>query len=193
MKYTRSTWFAAALAALAAVCTAALASLAAGCTSFNRDALWNAPIPDEYCTYYAVDFPPGSLFVHSQNDWTEKRLAYRYELKVLGEDAGWLILDHGWAVLDSSHDMLYQLMWDKAACHAFWPNPRWMQTEPIAVKVLDPDGVKVGDLFTVYGQYRYLGLAPRKFNGKTFQMKHLQQINSLQDAVAEPYPFVYFR
>ena len=170
-----------------------LSALVAGCTSFNRDALWNAPITREYCTYYEADFPPGSLFVHSQTDWTEKRLDYGYELKVFAVVDGWLILNHGWSYLSFGHWPDNACSLSELAYESSFANPGWLRTTPIAVKVLDPGNIKVGDLFTVYGQYKYLGTAPRKFRGKTVWMKHLKQINSSQENVAAPYPFIYFR
>lgn len=151
-----------------------------GCTSFNRDALWNAPIAhSDYCTYFSEDFPVGSLFVHKCDDWTQKRLKYGYELKVIHKiNNDTYVLDHGWTVT-------YKLLIDGTTIP--------MNHRPIIVKILNKNNnIKVGDFFIIYGQYKYISIHNFK-NKKYKNIKYFEQINHSQDDVVEPLPFIYFR
>ena len=156
-----------------------------GCTSFNRDALWNACIDEpEYCTYYKEDFPVGSRFVHRVDDWTEKRLKKGYELKILQVNGAEAHLDHGWEVLRKVNGKLVEVD-EKPKGHV----PGRIYTRPIIVRVLEANNLKVGEFFKEYGQYKYEKNI--KENGQT--TPYLVQENTCQDLVAEPYPFIYHR
>ena len=168
-----------------------------GCTSFNRDALWNACLDeDEYCTYYKEDFPVGSEFVHRQDDWTDYRLKNGYELKIMAVDGDEARLEHGWNALRKRDGKIVSVgnkTKEEVAKEDKNNKARFVQERvnirPIVVKVLDKDNLKVGEFFKEYGQYKYekdtsLG------NGK---VPYLVQENTCQDLVAEPYSFFYFR
>ena len=156
-----------------------------GCTSFNRDALWNACInEDEYCTYYPEDFPIGSEFVHRMDDWTEKRLAKGYELKVVAVNGDEARLEHGWQVLRKIDKKVVSVDENKKSARDCR-----LCTRPIIVKVLNPINLKIGEFFIEYGQYLYdkdIEIGEKK-------IPYLIQENTCQDLVAEPYPFIYHR
>ena len=171
----------------------AAVSAAVGCTSFNRDALWNAPIQvDNYCTYYKDDFPVGSKFVHKQDDWTDKRLKYGYELKVLGQANDSFLLDHGWRVYAPVAPKQGSVSDDFSPSFPL-ESLDFLYTDPILVKVLDPSSVKVGELFTAYGQYVFEGYETVKVGKVALRVKTLRQLNTDQTPVVKPYPFVYCR
>ena len=156
-----------------------------GCTSFNRDALWNACINEtEYCTYYMEDFPVGSKFVHRQDDWTDKRLKKGYELKIMSVDGDEARLEHGWQVLRELNGNVVSVEDNQKSARA-----GRLCTRPIIVKVLNPSNLKVGAFFTEYGQYLYDKDIP--YGGG--KIPYLIQENTCQDLVAEPYPFIYLR
>ena len=164
-----------------------------GCTSFNRDALWNAPIDEKsYCTYYKDDFQPGSLFVHRQDDWTDKRLSYGYELKVIDIVDNWVMLDHGWSSISPRYNS-FDFKNDPKSPYTTLNTMFWMRTSPIFVKVLHPENVKIGELFKEYGQYMYLYDDFITVSNKEYFAKHLEQINESQELVAKPFPFIYIR
>ena len=178
--------------ALKAVAIAAMAAALGGCTSFNRDALWNAPITlDNYCTYYKDDFPVGSKFVHKQDDWTNKRLKYGYELKVVGTAGKFFVLDHGWRVY-APQTTFEQGKCDKDFSPEFpMESLDFLYTEPILVDVLEPNAVKVGDLFKEYGQYEFVGFKDVSVVGKVVPLKLIRQLNTDQTPVVKPYSFFY--
>lgn len=167
-----------------------------GCIPFNRDALWNAPIPmEEYCTYYQEDFPMGSLFVHRLDEWTEYRIRWGYELKVLKKIGNQVVLQHGWNVFNNGFDTYYDFPYtDFDRLYRKWQRiPTYMSLSPIVVIPLHPDNVQVGDFYREYGQYKYESKMLLWINGKSTWVKVFRQINTSQELVAEPYPFFYFR
>ena len=141
--------------------------LIAGCVSFNRDALWNAPITaPSYCTYFNGDFPIGSVFVHRQDDWTDKRLEHEYELTVMQTNGQSLVvLDHGWTVYD----------------HFKVDTVIYLHHNPILVDYACEGSTnecyKVGDMFKSYGQYKYVSNLTIDYNGKPLKMKYFKKIN----------------
>jgi len=174
-----------------------------GCMSFNRDALWNAPLPmQNYCTYYAEDFPIGSMFVHRLDDWTRYRTRWGYELKTTAQTSdGSFILQYGWDVF-WEETLSYNAFAGSESLYTMpisdSPNPQGLtgtviRSRPIIVKTLYPERVKVGEFFTEYGQYKFTGYRTVKINGKKVKMKAFTQVNESQELVAKPYPFVYFR
>ena len=168
------------------LCIATSFALAfAGCLEFNRDALWNAPINEyDYCTYFKTDFPVGSMFVHRQDSWTDKRLDYKYELTVMQTNTPTVfVLDHGWTVLASNSGVVYDL-----------PHKPILVDTSIEGSTNTEDSVyQVGDMFKSYGQYQYVGNAVVYYKGKDHVMKCFKRTSLSQDLVAEPYPFIYIR
>ncbi len=170
--------------------SALVLATAFGCTSFNRDALWNAPIKsNEYCTYYQEDFPKGSTFVHRQDDWTEKRLSKGYELKVVDVVGGNLLLDHGWTVFNGT-----DYLWHKPIL----VNPTILDEKQdddavVAAHEYVSTNYAVGTFFKDYGQYKYVDDVEVDFDGERITVKYFEKISDSQELAAEPYPFFYFR
>ena len=182
---------------------ALVAAALCGCVSFNRDALWNAAVPeDEYCTYYEEDFPIGSKFVHRQDDWTEYRTKWGFELKVIAKNGDAVLLRHGWSVFTKFGTYLPLEGFRVAESSEGWWHkiPRaggleyiYIPDKPILVYPLHPENVKVGDFFTEYGQYKYEGQGDIPVGDKKLRVKVLRQLNESQELVAKPFPFFYCR
>ena len=174
-----------------------------GCVSFNRDALWNASVPfDEYCTYYEEDFPIGSKFVHRLDDWTEYRVKWGYELKVIAKSGDAVLLRHGWSVFTKFGTYLpLDGFRDAESSEGWWHKiPRaggleyiYIPDRPIVVYPLHPENVKVGEFYTEYGQYEYEGQTDLPVGDKFLRVKVLRQLNESQELVAKPFPFFYCR
>ena len=97
-------------------------------TPFNRDALWNLCITEEYCTWRPWLAKVGMTFCHV-NDDTQKHQEKNKTCLYVKE------------VLDS-----HKLMLEVKKCI--------MHEAPIIVELSKPADLKAGDVFNVWGQYR---------------------------------------
>ena len=125
-----------------------------GCMTFNRSALWNTPMQYEYCTYKPEQVKVGKTYVHLYDDWTKHRLNYKQELTVKDViDDHTVLLDIGWLLADSNPTSWY----DAQSSHLGWLDEPALPRHPILVSTIDKHGLTTNDVFSVYGQYVYIG------------------------------------
>lgn len=144
-----------------------------------------------HCTYFREDFPVGSKFVHRLDDWTEYRIRWGYELKVIDKIDGAFVLRHGWNVFSDINDDIH--FTDASSPYQNAIHTLKLHNPPVLVIPLHPENLKIGEFYKEYGQYQYVADVTLNINGKQEKIKVLRQLNECQELVAKPFPFIYFR